>query len=308
MLETDAADTLDADGGADRGRDRARGLAGAADREPGQPDRHHARAGAAGRDRARLPATAASGSSPTRSTTASPTARPRHTALQYSDDAIVINSFSKYFSMTGWRVGWMVVPERLVRAGRAAGAEPLHLAAGGGAGGGASAPSTASRSSRPTSASTRQPRPAARELPKAGLDEHRAGRRRLLSLRRCRRFTDDSLAFARQMLRRDRRRRDAGRRLRRGARPPFRALLLCRHYRRHGRGGEPPRALAAAEALEFFRPNWMRHLPLPQAHFARGGRGSGRGAAACSEGGSTFHHAGWNWRRSKPPPLSLGRR
>ena len=39
---------------------------------------------------------------------------PDHTALQYSDDAIIINSFSKYFSMTGWRVGWMVLPERLV--------------------------------------------------------------------------------------------------------------------------------------------------------------------------------------------------
>jgi len=38
------------------------------------------------------------------------------TALRYSADAIVINSFSKYFSMTGWRVGWMVVPEGLVRA------------------------------------------------------------------------------------------------------------------------------------------------------------------------------------------------
>jgi aspartate/methionine/tyrosine aminotransferase len=41
---------------------------------------------------------------------------PDHTALQYSDDAIVINSFSKYFSMTGWRVGWMVMPERLISA------------------------------------------------------------------------------------------------------------------------------------------------------------------------------------------------
>ncbi len=41
--------------------------------------------------------------------------RPAATALQFSNDAIVINSFSKYFSMTGWRVGWMVVPERLVR-------------------------------------------------------------------------------------------------------------------------------------------------------------------------------------------------
>ncbi|HEC90677.1 MAG TPA: aminotransferase class I/II-fold pyridoxal phosphate-dependent enzyme, partial [Alphaproteobacteria bacterium] len=31
------------------------------------------------------------------------------------DDAVVINSFSKYFSMTGWRLGWMVVPEDLLR-------------------------------------------------------------------------------------------------------------------------------------------------------------------------------------------------
>jgi aspartate/methionine/tyrosine aminotransferase len=37
------------------------------------------------------------------------------TALQFTDDAYVINSFSKYFSMTGWRVGWMVVPEDHVR-------------------------------------------------------------------------------------------------------------------------------------------------------------------------------------------------
>jgi aspartate/methionine/tyrosine aminotransferase len=36
-------------------------------------------------------------------------------ALEVTDDAIVINSFSKYFSMTGWRIGWMVVPPDLVR-------------------------------------------------------------------------------------------------------------------------------------------------------------------------------------------------
>jgi aspartate/methionine/tyrosine aminotransferase len=36
-------------------------------------------------------------------------------ALQVSDDVYVVNSFSKYFSMTGWRVGWMVVPEDHVR-------------------------------------------------------------------------------------------------------------------------------------------------------------------------------------------------
>jgi aspartate/methionine/tyrosine aminotransferase len=36
-------------------------------------------------------------------------------ALELTDDVVVINSFSKYFSMTGWRLGWMVVPDRLVR-------------------------------------------------------------------------------------------------------------------------------------------------------------------------------------------------
>ena len=36
-------------------------------------------------------------------------------ALELTDDCYVINSFSKYFSMTGWRVGWMVVPEDHVR-------------------------------------------------------------------------------------------------------------------------------------------------------------------------------------------------
>jgi aspartate/methionine/tyrosine aminotransferase len=37
------------------------------------------------------------------------------TALAHSAEAIVVNSFSKYFSMTGWRVGWLVVPQTLVR-------------------------------------------------------------------------------------------------------------------------------------------------------------------------------------------------
>ena len=36
-------------------------------------------------------------------------------ALEVTDDVYVVNSFSKYFSMTGWRVGWMVVPEDHVR-------------------------------------------------------------------------------------------------------------------------------------------------------------------------------------------------
>ena len=36
-------------------------------------------------------------------------------ALELTDECYVINSFSKYFSMTGWRIGWMVVPEEHVR-------------------------------------------------------------------------------------------------------------------------------------------------------------------------------------------------
>jgi aspartate/methionine/tyrosine aminotransferase len=38
------------------------------------------------------------------------------TAANLSERVVVINSFSKYFCMTGWRIGWMVVPESLVRA------------------------------------------------------------------------------------------------------------------------------------------------------------------------------------------------
>ncbi|MCA8093320.1 pyridoxal phosphate-dependent aminotransferase [Burkholderia anthina] len=35
-------------------------------------------------------------------------------ALSYGDDVVTVNSFSKYFSMTGWRLGWLVVPPALV--------------------------------------------------------------------------------------------------------------------------------------------------------------------------------------------------
>ncbi len=38
-----------------------------------------------------------------------------HTALEFSDSVIVVNSFSKYFCMPGYRLGWMILPEELVR-------------------------------------------------------------------------------------------------------------------------------------------------------------------------------------------------
>lgn len=37
------------------------------------------------------------------------------TAARFTDQAVLINSFSKYFCMTGWRLGWLVVPESMVR-------------------------------------------------------------------------------------------------------------------------------------------------------------------------------------------------
>lgn len=40
---------------------------------------------------------------------------PGETALSFTDNAFVVNSFSKYYSMTGWRVGWMVIPADLHR-------------------------------------------------------------------------------------------------------------------------------------------------------------------------------------------------
>ncbi|HEY3431971.1 MAG TPA: pyridoxal phosphate-dependent aminotransferase [Rhodocyclaceae bacterium] len=42
--------------------------------------------------------------------------QPATTALSLADDVFIINSFSKYFGMTGWRLGWMVVPKPYLRA------------------------------------------------------------------------------------------------------------------------------------------------------------------------------------------------
>lgn len=40
--------------------------------------------------------------------------KPAPTALEFSHQAFVINSFSKYFGMTGWRIGWLIVPDEFV--------------------------------------------------------------------------------------------------------------------------------------------------------------------------------------------------
>ncbi|MFC3308385.1 pyridoxal phosphate-dependent aminotransferase [Blastomonas aquatica] len=44
---------------------------------------------------------------------------PAGSMLQHAPDALIVNSFSKYFSMAGWRLGWLVVPDHLIDAARA---------------------------------------------------------------------------------------------------------------------------------------------------------------------------------------------
>ena len=142
-----------------------------ADRKPRQSDRHHAGARAPGGDRRRLPR--AQALVHLRRNLSRPHLRHArgHGARSYSDDVVVINSFSKYFSMTGWRVGWMVVP-RTAGARRSSGwrrtstsrRRPWRRSP-------PSAPSMRSDELRGQQARLRrQPRAAADELPKAGLD------------------------------------------------------------------------------------------------------------------------------------------
>ncbi len=44
---------------------------------------------------------------------------PAHSILEFAPDALVVNSFSKYFSMVGWRLGWLVAPQAWVDRARA---------------------------------------------------------------------------------------------------------------------------------------------------------------------------------------------
>ena len=96
--------------------------------QPGQPDRHHA-------PRAELAALAAYCRARGIRLVSDEIYHgitydePAETVLAFDRDAIVVNSFSKYFCMTGWRLGWLVAAARPGPADRAAGAEPLHLAA-----------------------------------------------------------------------------------------------------------------------------------------------------------------------------------
>jgi aspartate/methionine/tyrosine aminotransferase len=122
------------------------------------------------------------------------------TALRLSDNVVVINSFSKYFCMTGWRIGWMVVPPTLVRA-----VDRLH-------GNLAISVPTLSQIAAEAAFDSRDELEAIKhgyednrkilieELPKAGLDKFLPVDGAFYLYADVSKFSDDSFAFAKQLL------------------------------------------------------------------------------------------------------------
>jgi hypothetical protein len=163
---------------------------------------------------------------------------PAETAARVSDDCVIINSFSKYFCMTGWRVGWVVAPEPLVR--------PLDRLQGNLANRGRS---RVRRSRGDGSGKARlrgQSSHSARRLAESRIRQVSSRRRRVLSL--CRR-----LALQRRQLRirqahagADARGGDARRRFRSARGQAFHPFLLCRCNSRHARSGRAVGELAQA--------------------------------------------------------------
>jgi aspartate/methionine/tyrosine aminotransferase len=122
------------------------------------------------------------------------------TALRFSPNAIVINSFSKYYCMTGWRIGWMVLPESLVRPVERI-AQNLYI----------SAPDISQRAAIAAFEATdelniiRDGYAANRRLlldrlPAIGFDEHLPVDGAFYVYASVRRFSNDSVEFTRRML------------------------------------------------------------------------------------------------------------
>ena len=122
------------------------------------------------------------------------------TAANVSDRVVVINSFSKYFCMTGWRIGWMVVPDNLVRPierlqGNLAISVPTL----------AQAAAEAAFDSRAEMEAVKHGYEENRRiltegLPKAGLDQFLPVDGAFYLYANISRFSDDSLDFAKRML------------------------------------------------------------------------------------------------------------
>ncbi len=150
------------------------------------------------------------------------------TALAHSDEAIVVNSFSKYFSMTGWRIGWLVVPEALVRPLERL-AQNLYIS-----------PPAISQAAALGAfegleeleeircAYARNRAMLLEELPRAGLTAILPADGAFYLYADVSRFTADSAAFAKSMLQGDRGRGNPRHRFRRRTRLKLSAVLLCR--------------------------------------------------------------------------------
>ena len=111
---------------------------------------------------------------------------PAETAARLSENAVVINSFSKYFCMTGWRIGWMVVPQALGAADRPAAGQSRDLGADAVADRGRSGVRGARRARGDQARLRGQPEDPDRRAAEGGPGEISSGRRRVLSL--CRRL------------------------------------------------------------------------------------------------------------------------
>ncbi|HZT24932.1 MAG TPA: aminotransferase class I/II-fold pyridoxal phosphate-dependent enzyme [Pseudolabrys sp.] len=122
------------------------------------------------------------------------------TALKLSDRAVAINSFSKYFCMTGWRIGWMVVPNNLVRTverlqGNLAISVPTLAQVA------AEAAFDGQAEMEAVKHGYEENRRILTEgLPKAGLDRFLPADGAFYLYANIARFSDDSLAFAKRML------------------------------------------------------------------------------------------------------------
>ena len=165
-------------------------------------------------------------------------------AVEVSDDAIVVNSFSKYFSMTGWRVGWLVVPQELVRPIERL-AQNFFI----------SVPTLSQHAALAAFDCRDELDGHVRRyrrnrdlllagLPEAGFDRFAPAEGAFYLYCDVAHLTNDSRDFCKRMLRRGGRGDDARRRLRPRARRRHAAHLLRRLDRRDGGGG------AAAQGLE----------------------------------------------------------
>ena len=174
--------------------------------------------------------------------------RAAQTALAHGDDVVVINSFSKYFSMTGWRVGWMVLPESLVRSVERL-SQNLYIsppAIAQAAALGAFDAGEELEANRRVYADNRALLLA--ELPKAGFTSFAPADGAFYLYCDVGDVTGDATALARSLLRGGGRRGDARDRLRRAAWQPVPAVLLRGNDGRHGRGGAAPPGLGRASA------------------------------------------------------------